>query len=84
MIRKSILFVALAASLASGAAFAANKVSGSVTQIDGPNGYVWVEGVRYDVGTDFATGLTLGNQVELVTVQNGTAQDVVHASHAGF
>lgn len=84
MIRKSILFVALAASLASGAAFAANKVSGTVTQIDGPNGYVWLDGVKYDVGEDFADGLLPGNTVELVTVQNGTAQDVVHASHAGF
>ncbi|MCW1917228.1 hypothetical protein NX862_00510 [Rhodobacter sp. KR11] len=84
MIRKSVLFVALAATLAAGSAFASTKVSGAVTQVDAPNGYVWLEGVRYDVGRDFATGLTAGNQIELVTITNGTAQDVVHASIAGF
>lgn len=84
MIRKTALFAALAVTLAAGSAFASTKVTGAVTQIDEPNGYVWVEGVRYDVGTDFATGLTVGNQVNLVTITNGTAQDVVHASVAGF
>ncbi len=84
MIRKTILFVALATTLAAGGAFASTKVSGNVTQVDAPMGYVWLDGVRYDVGHDFAAGVTPGNAVELITVQNGTANDVVHASHAGF
>jgi hypothetical protein len=84
MIRKSILFIALASTLAAGSAFASTKVEGNVTQVDAPNGYVWLEGVRYDVGQDFASGVTTGNKIELVTIQNGTANDVVHAAHAGF
>ena len=85
MIRKSILVTAVAATLAAGSAFAADKVTGSVTQIDQPNGYIWLDnGVKYDVGEDFATGITPGNAVNLIVVQNGTDLDVVHASHAGF
>lgn len=84
MIRKSILFVALASTLAAGSAFAADKVSGQVTQVDPANGYVWLEGVRYDVGEDFAAGVTPGNQVSLTTVQNGTDHEVIHAAVSGF
>lgn len=84
MIRKSILLAAAVATLAAGSAFAADKVSGRVTQVDTANGYVWLEGVKYDVGEEFAAGVTPGNTLNLVTVQNGTDQDVVHASHAGY
>ena len=84
MFRKTALFAAVAATLAATSAFAATQVSGAVTQVDRANGYVWLEGVKYDVGEHFAGGVTAGNVLNLVVVESGTDLDVVHASHAGF
>ncbi|NBZ88140.1 hypothetical protein [Stagnihabitans tardus] len=85
MIRKSILFVALASTLAAGTAFAGTQVSGTVAKVDAAQGYVWLDnGVKYDVGTDFAHGVLPGNGVSLVVVQNGTGFDVVSAQPAGL
>ena len=85
MIRKSILFTAVAATLAAGSAFAGDVVTGTVTQIDRAQGYVWLDnGVKYDVGEDFASGITTGNGVSLLTVQNGTGVEVISAQPAGL
>ena len=85
MIRKNIMLVALATTLAAGSAFAATKIDGTVSKIDAPQGYIWLDnGTRYDVGTDFARGLTIGNGVSLLVTPNGTDVDVVSASPAGL
>ncbi len=85
MIRKSILFAAAIATVAAGSAFAGTQVTGTVSKIDAPQGYVWLDnGTRYDVGSDFAHTVLPGNAVSLIVVQNGTAQDVLSAAPAGL
>jgi hypothetical protein len=85
MIRKSILLVALATTLAAGSAFAGSLVTGTVSKIDAAQGYVWLDnGVRYDVGSDFAHGVLPGNTVSLVVTPNGSDFDVVSAQPAGL
>ena len=83
--RKSILFVALATTLAAGSAFAGTEVSGTVSKVDASQGYAWLDnGTRYDVGQDLASTLLPGNGVNLVVVQNGTGFDVVSAQPSGL
>ena len=85
MFRKTALFAAVAVTLAATSAFAATKIDGTVSKIDAPQGYIWLDnGTRYDVGTDFARGLTVGNGVSLLVTPNGTDMDVVSASPAGL
>lgn len=83
--RKSILFVALATTLAAGSAFAGTQVTGTVSKVDTSLGYVWLDnGTRYDVGTEFAHGVLPGNGVSLIVVQNGTDFDVLSAQPSGL
>jgi hypothetical protein len=85
MIRKSILFVALATTLAAGSAFAGTQVTGTVSKVDTAQGYVWLDnGVKYDVGSEFAHGILPGNAVSLVVTPNGSDFDVVSAQPAGL
>ena len=85
MFRKTALFATVAVTLAATSAFAGTKIDGTVSKIDAPQGYIWLDnGTRYDVGTDFARGLTVGNGVSLLVTPNGTDVDVVSASPAGL
>ena len=85
MIRKNMILVALATTLAAGSAFAGTQVTGTVAKVDTAQGYVWLDnGVRYDVGTEFAHGVLPGNGVSLVVTPTGTGFDVVSAQPAGL
>lgn len=80
MNRKSFLIAALTTSLAAGSAFAGTQVSGTVTQVDTAQGYVWLDnGTKYDVGTDLAHGLLPGNGVSLIVVPTGSDVEVISA-----